>query len=427
MRRLNLTVATLAFVVLSTHTFAGSLMPMDDSWDRTLGFLLYVETHVTRSEARANSPNYAYVWNAESWADDFRSTNGASNLGLYVFPFLDDQDGRPDSLPPGGDTPQSRARTLQWWIQEADGVGHPDWILYQCDRVTPAYQSNPPGSYPNMPLDFTNPDVVDWKVQNFVDRTESSVTAFSADYFTPANLNHACGIYRDGVWVQLFSGETFDPAYDAAVFNWAREIRGRLAQQLYPKGLVVNCSPVPSYEDQTIAALEASVDGILDEYGFTNYDQDTRDIWWPIKIRRMIELQNAGLAYYNINYIERFPPTQEQVNWILGSFLMAREHSAYIVIMEQPTENYLYPTWPHLPEYDVSVGHPCAEMTMSQGVYVRDFSYGMSVVNPSYFDSYVFELPDGNFTDLYGTPVETYVWLPPATGQVLVSSEARCF
>ena len=66
-------------------------------------------------------------------------------------------------------------------------------------------------------------------------------------------------------------------------------------------------------------------------------------------------------------------------------------------------------------------------MTMSQGVYVRDFSYGMSVVNPSYYDSYVFELPDGNFTDLDGTPVENYVWLPPATGQVLVRSEPRCF
>ena len=403
---------------------------MEDSWDKTLGFLLTVGGDVTRSEVQANSPNYAFVWNVwdgVSFADDFRVTNSESNLGSYDVGFLDYQDGRPDPLPPGGDTPESRLRTLRWWMYEADGVGHPDWILYQCDGVTPAYLGNPPGTFPNMPLDFTNPAVVDWKIQNFLGRAQPSVTALSADFFSPANLTQACGIWRDGQWVQLFTGEAYDPVFDAAVFNWAREVRRRLGEQFYPKGLVVNCPPVPSFEDPTIAALEASVDGILDEYGFTYYDEDTRDIWWPIKIRRMIELQNAGLAYYNINYIERFPPTQEQVNWILGSFLMAREHSAYIVIMEQPTENYLYPTWPHLPEYDVSVGHPCAEMTMSQGVYVRDFSYGMSVVNPSYFDSYVFELPDGNFTDLYGTPVETYVWLPPATGQVLVSSEARCF
>jgi hypothetical protein len=429
---------TLLFLAaLAGYTCAGcnpgngnSVMPREDTWDRTLGFLLYVEAHVTPSEVQANSPNYAFVWNVwngVNWADDFRATNSQSNLGWYTLPFVDEQDGRPDPLPPGGDTPESRQRTLQWWMFEADGTGHPDWILYRCDGVTPAYFAyDPPNTSPNMPLDFTNPAVVDWQLRAALDGVSSTATALSFDFFSPANLSHACGVYRDGQWVQLFTGGDIDVPYHDAVFAWAREARRRLADQPYPKGVVVNCPPVPAFEEPTIVALGASVDGVLDEYGFTYYDEDTRDVWWPIKIRRMIELQNAGLAYYSVNYIERFPPTQEELNWILGSFLMAREHSAYIVITEQPTETYLYPTWPHLPEYDVSVGHPCAEMTMSQGVYVRDFSKGLVLVNPSRSDSFTVTLPPGNFTDLDGGPLAGNVLLAPLAGKVLVSSQDRC-
>jgi len=175
-----------------------------------------------------------------------------------------------------------------------------------------------------------------------------------------------------------------------------------------------------------MAALEESVDGILDEYGFTYSDPNTRDIWWPIKIRRMIQFQDAGLAYYSVNYIDRFPPTLEELNWILGSFLMAREHSAYIEISQKPTADSSYPDWPHLPEYDVNVGHPCGAMTMSQGVYVRDFSKGMALVNPSASDSFTVALPPGNFTDLGGEQVAGNIFIGPLSGKVLVSSQDRC-
>jgi hypothetical protein len=310
-------------------------------------------------------------------------------------------------------------------MYEADGVGHPDWILYQCDRVTPAYQIDwPPNTIPNMPLDLTNPAVIDWKLQKSV-TARSTITAVSVDYFAIPNMNHACGVYRDGEWVQLFAGdEQYDPAYDAAAFNWAKEVRKRLAAQPNPKGLVVNCPPVSVFDDEVVDSLLANVDGILDEYGFTEFD--SRDGYFPVKIRRIIEVQNQGVAYYSVNYVDSFPPTPEQLSWMLASYLMAKEHSAYITITERVNDIFPHPSWPHLPEYDVDIGHPCGEMTPSQGVYVRDFSNGMSVVNPSSSASHGFVLPSGNFTDLYGTPVGEYVWLPPVTGQVLVSSEPRC-
>jgi hypothetical protein len=40
---------------------------------------------------------------------------------------------------------------------------HPDWILYKCDRVTPAYEFD----NPNMPLDFANPALESWQIQTY--------------------------------------------------------------------------------------------------------------------------------------------------------------------------------------------------------------------------------------------------------------------
>jgi hypothetical protein len=278
---------------------------------------------------------------------------------------------------------------------------------------------------PNVPLDFTNPAVIDWQVQETKDM-RPALTAFSADLVHLINLNHACGVYRNGQWVQLFSGEDYDPAYEAAMLNWIREIRSRLAAHRYPKGLVINCPPNSAYDDEQIASIVANVDGILDEEGFTFFALGRGNVEWLLKLRRMIEIQNQGVAFYSVNYVNNFPPTQEEVNWILGSFLMGREHSAYIVITEDVVENYFGPTWPHLPEFDQDVGHPCSAMTASQGIYVRDFSKGMAVVNPSNTSSYMFTLPPGNFTDLYGAPVEGDIFLEPLSGKVLVSAEARC-
>ena len=55
----------------------------------------------------------------------------------------------------------SKGFGLDFWLRE-----HPDWILYRCDRKTVAFwnaESAPTGS---VPLDFTNPDVIRWQVEN---------------------------------------------------------------------------------------------------------------------------------------------------------------------------------------------------------------------------------------------------------------------
>jgi len=66
-------------------------------------------------------------------------------------------------------------------------------------------------------------------------------------------------------------------------------------------------------------------------------------------------------------------------------------------------------------------------MTSTQNVYVRDYSKGLAVVNPSRATSYTFALPEGSFRDLYGNQIEDQSFvLEPLTGKVLLSSEDRC-
>src|SRR5262249_30272469 len=107
-------------------------------------------------------------------------------------------------------------------------------------------------------------------------------------------------------------------------------------------------------------------------------------------------------------------------------FLMAKEQAAYIsVTIDAAPEPGI--RWPHLPEYEADIGHPCAPMTESQQVYVRDYSNGIVVTNPSSSSAHVFTLPEGEFRDLHDVPVfDSILPLPPLTGKVLLSAEPRC-
>jgi hypothetical protein len=429
-------------MLISACSLAGNpagnpkVMPMPDSWDRILGFLDFAHADMTPAEIRQNAPNYSYVFSGLIWQiGDFRAGNPDINVGRYIPGFLDDHNGRPEEFPeiPWEDTPERRARTLLWWNTEAEGVGHPDWVLYKCDRVTPAYWGWEASTLPNVPVDISNPEVADWQLRNAgasIEHIEPGFSALSADLVYVENYDHACGIYRDGQWVQLFSGQESDPAFSSAVMRWAAQIQTGLHSLPSPRGFVANFPPYAWYSDEEIASIAQSLDGLLDEQGFTGYGTGRIYISedrWLHKIRNMIAVQNQGSAYYSMNYVLTFPPSQDEIEWVLGSYLMGKEHSAYLLMTLRRSDAPDGVRWPHLPEYDADIGHPCSPMTSTQNVYVRDYSNGMTVVNPSSTTSHTFTLPEGSFRDLYGNPIENAsLDLAPLTGKVLLSSGARC-
>jgi len=341
--------------------------------------------------------------------------------------FLDAYNARPNALPEGSDSPEQRARTLQWWNTEVDGVGHPDWVLYTCDRVTPSYYQQVDGrTSPNMPLDLTNPAVVEWQVQDIGigDDSQQFYNALSADLVYLRNFDGACGIYRDGEWVQLFTGEEEDPAYAEAVVTWASRMSNALHALPSPRWLVANFPPFDFYSDEEITTLTANLDGVLDEAGFTGFGRriNMSGEAWIKKVRNILAIQGQGVAYYSMNYVQSFPPVLEELDWILASYLMAKEHSAYVLVTEVGGIR-----WPDLAEYQQNVGHPCSPMRFSQNVYVRDYSRGMVVVNPSWSSAYSFTLPDENFFDLHDAPIlDSTLFLPTVSGKVLLSALDRC-
>src|SRR5262249_11915192 len=249
-----------------------SVMPMPDTWNRVLGFLDWTEADMTESEIQANALNYYFIWGGGAWeADHFRSVNSTINVGRYMPAFLDYQNSRPEPYTLEGDTPERRARSLQWWNTEVDGVGHPDWVMYRCDRVTPAYQVIDSATLSNVPLDITNSQVISWQLRTGAPVDERGFTALSSDMVSLRNFNHACDIYCRAQWVQLVSGEDSDPVFASAVLDWSRQIRAGLRTLPSPRGLVANFVPFYFFSDQEIASLAANLDGILDEQGFTGF------------------------------------------------------------------------------------------------------------------------------------------------------------
>ena len=66
-------------------------------------------------------------------------------------------------------------------------------------------------------------------------------------------------------------------------------------------------------------------------------------------------------------------------------------------------------------------------MSSVDNVYLRDYSKGLTVVNPSWTSSYTFTLPPGEFYDLHGKQIEgDTLDLGPMTAKVLLSSTERC-
>ena len=94
---------------------------------------------------------------------------------------------------------------------------------------------------------------------------------------------------------------------------------------------------------------------------------------------------------------------------------MCKEHTAAISIsLEQQYGIDLHDNFKL-----AQIGSPHGEMYQGQHVYWRDYSHGLSVVNPSSSATYTVKLP-GQYTGLDGGNVGQTITLPPHSGAVLL-------
>jgi hypothetical protein len=314
------------------------------------------------------------------------------------------------------------AQPLSWFL-----ANHPDWIEYRCDSSTIAYEF---GQTTDIPLDTSNPAVLSWLENTFyAPAARSGFGHLDFDNFQMSNAGgwsgqrcgHWTGAPGSSAWVAQYNGTSDDPNYRANEITMARNLQTWL-HATYPN---VAFAANFSYDDRYPGdsdSLMAHVDLLFDEQGFSNGNNGPPYNYtggaWVAKAQHTWAFISAGHGWQDINeFGSSFSAlTSAQKQWAIANYLLLKNNASWIYICGYQEYGSLLMT----PEYTAPIGSPTDTYHQSQNVYVRDFTNGLALVNPSATTSYSVTL-SGAYQDLYGHSVGTQVTLPPASGLVLLN------
>lgn len=370
-----------------------------DTWNNIHPFLTF-DYNITDPTVETK---YDFVWGAEVSHTTKLLNTGNTNTSLsYYFPFHRDY---------GTFSRNSALQPLSYWQSL-----HPDWILYKCDRVTPAYEYG----HLNMPLDFTNPAVLNWQIQTYaLPASQQGYDSLAADNVDFGNWYGACGIYRNGQWVQLFSGQSHDNAWRVSILNWIAQMQQAVHKLPHPLSLICNFAFGGLYPmDPQVLQAVSNMDGVVDEGGFTHFGEyNITGSYWQQLVQLIETVQQQNKPYYIIDQFSTHSISSAQIQWALASYLMGKEHSSSLFITTE--QGYGSPVW--FNEYNAQIGSPTDSMYQAQNVFWRDYTNGLSLVNASAKSTYTVTLKTGvQYQDLYGNLVGPTVTLPPHSGIVLL-------
>src|SRR5436305_12507540 len=213
-------------------------------------------------------------------------------------------------LPYDRDEDSSRykeAHDLTWWK-----ANHPDWIEYQCDRTTVAYEFGEA----NVPLDITNPAEVAYMQHTYVDAALQGTLLdypglkFEGIAFDNPNFQNAgdwtgqrCGHYDTaGNGVQQFNGTSDDPAYRQAAITWTKNMQAYMHSHYPNNPLSENFSFDFAFPSDSNTLL-SFIDIDNDEQGFTNGNNASTsnpnswyytDSQWLQKMQALQTFMNLG-------------------------------------------------------------------------------------------------------------------------------------
>ena len=326
---------------------------------------------------------------------------------------------------------------LTWWQ-----TNHPDWVLYKCDRTTPAYWNMIKA---NVPFDMSNRDAVQFHYDQIRRSFAPGYKAVAADMFYLENTANACGestalsplplifshksekslcgagVWRTPTdssanesaapqWVQLFSGASSgDPQWGAAQIRWAQHFRSLLHAHEPPLLLIPNYSLLGrSWNDTLLQQLLGAVDGILDEQGYSNYaGMNSGATYFDNLLKHQTNVQQKGCAYYQINEVKNTSANATR-RFVVGSYLQGR-NNASAVFMSFPQD--YGEVVGRIAEFDAPVGRALGPATEPYpGCWVREFSHAVVAVNANKVNASVCSLPLDNkrfsYEDVYGRQVE---------------------
>jgi len=188
-----------------------------------------------------------------------------------------------------------------------------DQVLYRCDRKTPAwnhYAGEGNNETDLIPIDFSNPAVVQWQLEQLVATANGrGYDAIAWDNYALENEFLACGAFRNGTWTPLYlKNSTSDPAFSAAAIQWLQRVRSGVNTMKTKQGRPMIVIPNYSlggrnWNDSEVLAVGNATDGVLSEAGFSDYGRlaGFSAAAWEQRILFMRNLQANGVAYYSIN------------------------------------------------------------------------------------------------------------------------------
>lgn len=407
------TVTTSQTSTPTSHTGPGSVgSPLANAPDTASGIHigLPATTNISSGQLLLEAnPAVREVWN---W-------NGGGNVAKFPTIFAGRYfpvDRQPDTRYYPG------AQPLAWFL-----TNHPDWIEYRCDRTTIAYEF---GQSSGIPLDTSNPAVLAWLENTFyAPAARSGYRHLDFDNFQMSNsgsysgqrCGHWTGAAGSSSWVAQYNGTLNDPNYRANEIAMARNLHTWLHANFPNVAFAANFSYDNRYPVES-DTLMSYVDLLFDEQGFSNGNNappyNYTGSAWVAKAQHTWNFIRAGHGWQDINQFGSSFSTlsNAQKQWAIANYLLLKNSASWLYVCG-PQE---YGTLLMTPEYNAPIGSPTDTYYQSQHVYMRDFTNGLALVNPSANASYTVTL-SGTHHDLYGHAVGNQVTMPPASGLALLN------
>lgn len=374
---------------------------------------------MSTSTLLASNPPVDEVWN---WGGGNPAAYPSIYKGSY-FP----SDRQPDTRY------NAAAEPLSWFE-----TNHPDWLEFTCaaagisesQAIANGDVAYAFGHTTLIPLDITNPTVLAWEEQTFWGPAAASGSYQQLDFdnFQEGNggswSGRRCGHYTtSGAWVQQFNGTNDDPNYRAAETALAQNLETWLHANYPGVALAGNLSWCDCYlsDEQN---LLGHFDLWFDEQGMTAGNNGATGYSgqaWLDKVAAVESVVNAGRGWQDINQepVSFANTTTAQRQWALANYLLLKNSASWIYICGVGEYHSLLIA----PEYAAAqVGTPTDTYYANQGVYRRDFTTGVTFVNPSRSTTYTVAVPAGTYQDLYGNIQSGTVTLGPESGIVLVGT-----
>jgi len=381
-------------------------LPFADTWSDVHLFQSFT-FHLNQPKLIADVAKYNdFIWGVEPYkVAAFRAENPQALLGYYIP--LNRDHGSFD------DEDLGRQHDLAYWQ-----AFHPDWVLYKCDRVTPVKLFHDP----NISLDMTNPDVINWQIQTYaLPASTTGYDVLSVDNLNLENLFGACGFYRNGQWVQRYTGALNDQQYRLDLLGWITAMQKAIRALPRPLALIANIGygpNAPSLKDPILRQIVDHLDGVLDEKGFTDYGAGyTTNESWTQTVQFIQDIQQLDKPYYIVDEFGTSVLNNDEIQWGLASYLMCKDHMASLFMSRIQD----YGSDLRREEYGAHIGTPQGNMYSAQNVYWRNYSNGKVIVNASNVYDHTITLDASTYIDIYGNHVSQTITLPPHSGLILLS------